>query len=276
MSFDKITIVITSFRSEKKIIKCLESIKDQCKVIIIENSKNHLLKIELENKFKNVKCIIPNSNLGYAKGNNLGLSKVKTEFALILNPDAELTTDSLKNFFITANALKDFAIIGPGNQYHNKENNLNKLINVDSVKGFAMFIKIAEFKTLGFFDENFFIYLEETDLCKRVIENGKKIYLDNSIEIMHQGGSSHDKEHNFEMELSRNWHWMWSLYYFNKKHYGTLKALIHISDKFITALLKYLFYLFILKKKKKLLYKQRLLGLWNSIIGQTSFYRPFE
>ena len=61
-----------------------------------------------------------------------------------------------------------------------------------------------------------FIYFEEIDLCRRLKNNNKKIYLDFGIEIEHIGGSSHNKQINNEMELSRNWHWMWSTFIITK------------------------------------------------------------
>ena len=129
-------------------------------------------------------------------------------------------------------------------------------------------------KNFGFFDENFFIYLEEIDLCKRLRKANKKIFLDKNIIVNHLGGSSHDKSINYQMELSRNWHWMWSTFYFNKKHYGYLFALISVSGKFFSALTKVIFYSFILNDKKRKIYFQRLSGLFNSIIGKKSWYRP--
>lgn len=276
MSFENITVVITTFKSEKKILNCLESIDKNCQVIVIENSNNHLLKIELEKKFTNLKCFVSKENLGYAKGNNFGLSKVQTKYALILNPDTELTKNALKNFFKTTNKLKDFAIIGPKDKDIQNQEISNNLLEVKYVKGFAMFLKMDHFKNIGFFDESFFIYLEEIDLCDRVRSLGKKIYLDSSIDIIHQGGSSHDEEYDFEMELSRNWHWMWSFYYYNKKYHGVYTAGLRVFNKFFSALIKYIFYSIIFKKNKKLIYKQRLSGLLNSIFGRPSFYRPFQ
>ena len=129
-------------------------------------------------------------------------------------------------------------------------------------------------KNFGFFDENFFIYLEEIDLCKRLRKANKKIFLDKKIIVNHLGGSSHDKSINYQMELSRNWHWMWSTFYFNKKHYGYLFALISVSGKFFSAFAKVIFYSLILNNKKRKIYFQRLSGLFNSIIGKKSWYRP--
>ena len=277
MTQNEITIVITSYKSNEKIVSCLKSIDKKYGVIVVENSKNDDFKKKIEKQFSNVRCIIAGENLGYAKGNNLGLSKVKTKYALILNPDSILEKDTIDNFFITAHKTKNFAIIGPAIQENsNFKPQTQTFAEVENVKGFAMFLNLQEFKEIGFFDKNFFIYLEEIDLCKRLKQNNKKIFLDPSIIVNHQGGSSHDEKYNFEMELSRNWHWMWSTFYFKKKHSGYFNALFSVFGKLISGLIKYIFYSFTFQKSKKLIYKQRISGLLNSIIGKPSWYRPFK
>ena len=70
-------------------------------IIVIENSNDKKLKDKLEKDYTNLKCILSDENLGYAKGNNLGLSYVKTKYALIINPDAEVHNKSINNFFIS-------------------------------------------------------------------------------------------------------------------------------------------------------------------------------
>ncbi len=278
MSFSKITIVITTFKSELVVEKCLESIPSEVQILIVENSNNIIFKNELEQKYKNVNCILAGDNLGYAKGNNLGISKVKTQYALILNPDAVLASDALDNFLQTASHFPDFAIIGPAKQEEYSLVDLNKekpeVFSVKSLKGFAMFLNLEQFQEIGFFDENFFIYLEEIDLCKRLEDKNKKIYLNKKIIIHHTGGSSHNEKVNFEMELSRNWHWMWSVFYFNKKHRGYIRALFSVSKKFFTSFLKIIFYSLLFNSQKKKIYFHRLSGLFNSIIGNKSWYRP--
>jgi GT2 family glycosyltransferase len=275
---DNITIVINTFRSEDKIFNCLNSIDSFCKVIIIENSDNKDFKKKLENKYSFVECFLAGENLGYANGNNLGLSKVKSEYALILNPDTTLEKETLYNFLNTAKKFNDFAIIGPARQdeYSNIDLYSDKadVFEVDALKGFAMLLNLKQFNEIGFFDSNFFIYLEEIDLCRRLKEKGKKIYLDKNIKINHVGGSSHNESINFEMELSRNWHWMWSLFYFNRKHFGYLNSLIKVSKKFISSFIKMIFFAIIFRRKQRKIYFQRFSGLFNSIIGKKSWYRP--
>ena len=91
IEFEKnITFVIVCFRSDNVIDKCLESINHNNKVIVVENSNNIFVKDRLEKKFSNVQVLISGDNIGYARGNNLGISKVNTKYAFILNPDAYL------------------------------------------------------------------------------------------------------------------------------------------------------------------------------------------
>jgi GT2 family glycosyltransferase len=274
-----LTIVIVSFKSEDILHRCIKSIDKKYPIIVIENSIDKKLKLELEQKYLNVNCILPKENLGYGGGNNLGLSKVKTNYTLILNPDVILMENSIENFFITVSKFPNFGIIAPisanekyDNFNHEKDINIKE---VENVKGFAMFFNMKNLKKSNFFDDNFFLYLEEIDLCKRVRLMDIKIFIDPSIKVEHFGGSSHVSEINKSMELSRNWHWMWSSFYFNKKHYGYLSALIKIFPKFFSSLFKFIFYLIIFKKDKSDIYKHRLLGIINSVLLKKSWYRPF-
>ena len=277
MSIKDITAVITSFKSENKIVNCIKSLGKDFQIIVIENSNDKKLKDKLEKDYTNLKCILSDENLGYAKGNNLGLSYVKTKYALIINPDAEVHNKSINNFFLSAKENPDFAIIAPFIQETHKGNfsEIKKgVIKVKNVKGFAMFLNLNQFKEIGFFDENFFIYFEEIDLCKRLIKKNKKILLDTNIKINHLGGTSHDVSINFEMEKSRNWHWMWSSFYFHKKHYGYLFAIIKILPKFFSAMFKTIFYKFASNNEKKDIYYCRFEGILNSILLRKSWYRP--
>ena len=105
------------------------------------------------------------------------------------------------------------------------------LIEVENLKGFAIFFNLSKFKK-KFFDENFFLFFEEIDLCKRVKKNNGKIYLNKNIVIRHEGASSVDKLNTFELEKNRNWHWMWSTFYYHKKYKGFFLALIYYRQNF--------------------------------------------
>ena len=274
MESKDISIVIVTFKSEDIISKCLKSIPNDIKVIIVENSKNEKFKKDLENKYKNVDCILTGSNRGYAAANNIGLNIVKTKYALVLNPDCILEHETIRNFFITANKVQDFHLIGPAqDQMINMDFKNNDFIEVENLKGFAIFFNMSKFSN-KFFDENYFLYFEEIDLCKYVKKNNGKIYLDKNIVIKHEGGSSVKKLNKIELEKNRNWHWMWSTFYFHKKHKGFLLALVIILPKLLSSFFKLFIFMLILNKEKHSIYVCRLSGIFNSIIGKKSWYRP--
>ena len=274
MESKELTIVIVTFKSDKKIISCLESISNKIPIIIVENSDNVDFKKNIESKFKNVNCILTGENKGYSIANNIGLKLVKSKYALVLNPDTVLEKNTIKNFFVFTESNKDFWLVGPASDqmveidYKSKNSQ-----EVKNLKGFAIFFNMSKFNG-EFFDENFFLYFEEIDLCKRIQINKGKIFLDKTIIINHEGGKSINNFFSFELEKNRNWHWMWSTFYFHKKYKGFFLATIIIFPKLLSALFKSIFYLIIFNKKKRDIYFHRLSGVLNSIAGKKSWYRP--
>ena len=274
MESKELSIVIVTFKSEEKIFDCLDSIPSNIKVNIIENSNNSNFKREIENKYQNVKCFLTGSNRGYAAANNIGLKNVHTKFALVLNPDTILDKKAIDNFFIAEKNLIDFWLLGPASdQKVNNNFKNNNILEVENLKGFAIFFNMKKFNN-NFFDENYFLYFEEIDLCKKVQNNNGKIYLDKNILINHEGSSSVNKTKKIELEKNRNWHWMWSSFYFHNKYKGILIALIIILPKLVSSIFKTFFYLLTFNTEKRDIYFCRLSGILNSIMGRKSWYRP--
>lgn len=273
ISLDQITFVITTFKSERVIYDCLSELPNISPKIIIENSGNNILKADLENKFQNLECFVMNENVGYGKANNFGISKSKTKYIFIINPDTFFSKKNL-DLFLSKIQKENFSIASvlEGHDRINYSFNDVGIKEVDHVKGFAMLLdKKNMFEK--YFDENFFLYLEDIDLCLDIRKSGGRIILVN-IKIKHLGGRSHGDEEDLEIEKSRNWHWMWSRFYFSKKKYGFTLAFILTFPNFLNSIIKYAFYTFIFNNKKKNIYKMRLLGLLNSYLLRKSFFRP--
>jgi N-acetylglucosaminyl-diphospho-decaprenol L-rhamnosyltransferase len=279
-NFEKnITFVIVSFKSGHIIEKCIRSINSSIKIIVVENSDNIYFKDYLENKFSNVEVIIAKENLGYGRGNNLGLSKVNTQYAFILNPDAALEENSLKELHKAQLILQDdFAILAPNLSdnygYFVKKNDVlqDEILEVDYVKGFAMLINLKKINFDKLFDENFFLFLEEIDLCKRLKNDGKKIFVIQKSKVQHLAKQA--SENSLNIELCRNWHWMWSLFYYNYKHFGTLIAYRITVGKFFSSIVKLFFALIFLNKKNFLIHYYRLNGLINAFLKKPAWLRP--
>ena len=291
ISRQTLSAVIVTFKSERVIHDCIKSIPNEIKIIVVDNSNDTKFKENIEKKYDNVECILSPNNLGMGSGNNLGLKHVKTDYAFILNPDVILKEDAIEEMIDGSKKIDSFAILAPLSvdaKYPNfkidkkSRNEINDILpfNVKSVDGYAMLLnlkkinEIETFKNLNYFDENFFMYLENDDLCKRLITFNQNIVIVPKSKIKHLGAQTVNPDYAHEVELSRNWHWIWSKFYYNKKHYGFLISLLIGFPNFLSANLKFLFYLFLNKNKKKQIYLQRVLGFINAVAGKRSSYRP--
>jgi len=286
ISRQNLSVIIVTLRSEKVIDRCIKSIDKNLPIIIVENSDNIKFKNYLESEYSNVRCILSKDNIGMGAGNNIGIKHSKTDYVYVLNPDTVLEPNTLEEIYIASKKLKDFSILSPISTQSNFPNyGKTKVKNfikpndafpfkVDYVDGFSMLINKSKFKANHFFDENFFMYLENNDLCNRVLNNGGSIYIIPKSKINHFGGKAVDVKFSNEVELSRNWHWMWSTFYYNKKNKNFYLALVLILPKLFSSFIKCIFYLSVSNKKKKTIYCFRLNGIVNSILGKKSWYRP--
>ena len=288
ISRQSLSVIIVSFKSDHVIHRCIGSIDKQIEIIVIDNSNSPKFKKNIEEKYENVKCILSQKNVGMGAGNNIGIKHIDKDFAFILNPDIILGKSAIDEIINASKTIDSFGVIAPisdnikyPNYKFDKNKNdkfdLNNPFKVKSVDGYAMLLNLKKLRHLNnfyFFDENFFLYLENDDLCKRLGANNEDIYIIPKSKISHLGGEAVDLKYEYEVELSRNWHWMWSKFYFNKKHFGYLNATLKTLNNLMSAKIKFFYYLITFNKNKRKVYQMRLLGLLNSMMGNKSFYRP--
>ena len=287
-----LSVVIVTYKTNLNILeKCLSSIDPSVKIILVENSSKFINEDQISNKYKNVSIFCSGENIGYGGGNNYGLQKVDTKYALILNPDIICEKNYFQNLKNYLNDELDFSIIG--SQYIDNElyapagffdsdlslkdaeyiQNLN-LSKVDWVVGCSMLLNLKKFKSKFIFDENFFLFFEEFDLCKFLKKNGENVYSSSKLIVNHFGfKSSTDFTNETDLIKLRNWHYMWSYFYYHKKNEGYFKALKVSFGKLIRSFLKFIFFTLIFNKKKRTNYFYRFLGLLNSMMGKKSLFR---
>ena len=280
MNYSDITVGIVTFKSEKVLFECLKSIKKIKKIIIFDNSYDLDLKKKIKKTYPSIKFLLSKKNLGYGVANNKIINLCSSKYLFILNPDTILLRNCEFYLLKSINTIKsNFSIIAPLSQEKNfgffekKNSKFNfGLLEVDYVKGFAMLINIKKIKKIGLFDKNFFLYLEEIDLCKRLKETKQKIFLNKFAKIKHFAAKSSNI--GFEFEKCRNWHWMWSSFYFKKKQTNFFNSFFTFFPILIFNLVKLILYLLILNKNKSIIYYYRASGIFNAMIGKSSWFRP--
>lgn len=196
---------------------CFEQIKKYFKKyngLVCDVSKNHDLK-------KPIKILNSGGNCGYAKGINMGAKYATGEVLLIMNPDSELLYDDFDKVYSEFNSNEKLAVAGLkliGN--HGIEKTAGKFLNpltflfyslgledifslryasrnkekVDFVSGGFTAIKRDVFDKLNGYDEDYFMYVEDMDLCYRAKKRGYEIYYLPYATIKHQGQGSSSRE----------------------------------------------------------------------------------
>ena len=260
------TVIIVAYKSEKIIEKNLNELDLNCKIIIIDNSYNKNFKSYIEEKYKNVKVIL-NDNKGFGQAANLGANLANTEYIFFCSPDNFIEANTVYKLEQTANKYKNFGLL----ILTDEKSKEVEIIQVDKEVGMSSFFtKRTNFIKLSGFDENFFLYYEDVDLVKRYLNNNLSIY---KVPITFKNNhGSHDHIYNLEIEINRNWHYMWSKFYFSRKHNNYLLSFFINLPYLLRSVLKII--LNYKNKEKKVKYIARINGLINGYQSRPSWYRP--
>ena len=274
---NEITIVIITYKSRKIIYDFIKKIPSTIKIIIIDNSQDYELKKNIEEKYKNISVYLKENN-GVSSALNYAVEKIKTKYFLQISPDLEFNFEDLNTFLDFAKTKKNnFAALGPRfldvKQKSHKQINENlELGKIDSIHGSCMFIDKDIFLKIGKFDENFFLYFEETEYCYRAKKKGYLSYQINDIKVTTKGRSVDLESESFSNILI--WHFIWSKFYFHKKKYGKLLSLIIFLPLLVRILFRIILYTITKNQISITKYKTRFDGLLKSIKGQKSDLRP--
>lgn len=219
----KSSIIILTYNSSRFIEGLLKSIKDFAKdseVLVVDNDSSDET-VKLAKKFDFVKVLETGENLGFAKGINYSVKKASGDFLLFLNPDAVFKSGKIEDLISVFDDSSVGVAGGKLLSFEGKtEKSAGKFFNfwealaiilgldealgvrfspdstraVDFVSGGAMTVRRLAFEKVGGFDENFFMYLEDMDLCYRMKKAGYKTIFTPGIVITHAGQGSSSKE----------------------------------------------------------------------------------
>ncbi len=245
-----LSIIIVDYNSKAYTIKCVESLLSHLagmtyEIIVIDNcSPEKIARTDLP-KLHQISLVEADQNLGFGNGNNIGAAQAKGTYILLLNPDTLIFDNSIEQMFINIQKDPQIGILGPqiitsttgpaeidhygdfptltslisrNNQRHNKVK--NSIIQTERVTGACMMMRRSLFNQVGGFDTKFFMYFEDTDLCKKIALMGYQNAVLQDAKIIHFGGKS-QKNNKKKKQIYYK-----SQDYFFKKHYGLWPMLI--------------------------------------------------
>ena len=279
-----LSIVIISYKSITNLQNCLSSLGGKREILIIENSNNYEIKEVIEKKYKNCKVILNKVNLGFGTASNIGIEKAKTQYVLLLSTDVVITEDqidilenkilNMSNSFTLGSPISDDLIDFIKNNNFDKflenqvlnTNSEEDFTKVDLIKGCSLIINLERFKKRKVFDENFFFFFEEIDLCRRMKVSKNTLIIFNKVKIVHHSGGGLDEKLQTNYDNFRNWNFYWSRFYYHKKHYGYLSSFKMHFSKLIRFFISFII-LYFFSKEKFRKNKFRFFGLFSSIVG---------
>ena len=252
----KLSIIIIDFNSSQYIESCLKSLNGFApslpyEIIVVDNAslENHLESYKQINHV--VKTYRLDKNIGFGAANNFAVEQSTGEYILLLNPDTLIVDDSIdtmakflelhqeigaltcllygkdkktlqRHFFGKFQSLLGLTLRHYNYQKVEKD---KEFFYTDIVTGACLMIRRDLFKKVGRFDENIFMYLEDDDLCKRLVDYGYKNAVLNAAKIIHlEGKSSNRREKKKYYFASQNYYW--------QKHNGYFATLMMKALRF--------------------------------------------
>ena len=236
------TVVLPTFFPGDEIFENLKSIPTNLKIIVVDNSYNQSVKEKIS-KYEN--CEYHNiGDVGLGKTFNFALSKVQTPYVLLTQPDVILRKNCIENLIQGFKKYKNAGMVVPivfDNKIYskydfydlkysrkkkiflNKKNKINSTFPsgdfcVDAVNATTMLIRVEALEKINGWDDNYYVYLEDIDICLRLKLNDYSIIKIAEAKVDHLGWSSHFTEIKDTMNVSRIWHFTWSSLYFENKY----------------------------------------------------------
>ena len=233
MTSPTLSIVILSWNVRELLRKCLASLPwtdPQVEVIVVDAGSADGSAEVARQEFPAARLIAQPDNLGYTRGNNLGLRAATGRYLLILNPDTEVVGDALTRMLAYMDGHSQTGLLGPQlvspdgsvqstrrrfptlltaffestwlqplaprsllNRYYALDLSDDAISEVDWVMGAALLVRREAYEQVGGFDEGFFMYSEEVDWCRRIKAAGWQVVYFPPARVIHHAGRSSEQ-----------------------------------------------------------------------------------
>lgn len=248
-----------------------DSVPVPYEIIVIDNASKEGLPLRITSVWPGVRLLISEENLGFAKAANYGVRQARGKYVVLVNPDTLVYSGTIAKLYDFMENNPDAAGVSPQAFYTTGEHQpvarrfitLGYIlfgrrsifhrfmpnnpftrrylysgiehsplpVEVEALIGAFMFLRREAFLDVGGFDERFFFYAEDIDLCRRLHRKGWKIYLHPGARIIHFYGGSRKRIHLFS-----EYHRMKAFYKFFTKHLSGLKAIQPILAQGLAAI----------------------------------------
>jgi hypothetical protein len=251
----ELSVILVNFNDKAHLGDCLSSLEKgisglAAEVILVDNNSQDGSLELVRTSFPRVRLIQNAENIGYAKANNIGIKASRGDFILFLNTDTVVPPEALPSLLTLMRGKPELGAIGPALVHENKRfqvsfgrkvsffaeilqkfilnpyykkalNHSSKPREVGWLSGACLFAGRPALEDAGLFDENFFLYFEDIDLCVRMREKGWRLVFFPGVKVIHTGAATTSvRRLQTRLENRR------SQLYFYRKHNSRLSILL--------------------------------------------------
>lgn len=300
-----LSIIIVNLNTCELLKQCLQAVHNSVmgidfEVIVVDNGSYDESVGFVKQQYPHLRLIENKSNIGFAKANNQGIKVSKGRYLLLLNSDAFLLENTIKEMINFADNQNEVAVVGsmwlnPDGSFQASYNDFPKLLpecmlslgiakilyspffpsyppeestkikRCDWVGGACMLVRKSAIDEVGLLNENYFMYVEEADWCYRMVKAGWEVFYLPQAKVIHLGGQSADR-----ISLQQQIRLYQSKYYFFLNHYGFFEGKLFKCFVHFSALIKSCYWLIrgLLKQNPTIETRERSKIYWQVAISR--------
>ncbi|MBC7617690.1 MAG: glycosyltransferase family 2 protein [Candidatus Saccharibacteria bacterium] len=234
LDLERVTVVMATYHSGHCAAELGRCLADFPHVTVIDNASSDDTVAKVRQHLPKAQVLINERNLGFGAANNRGIWAANTEFVLLLNPDCIIDAKAVAMLIRTAERYPSAAVVAP--QLLSRQGKLDLSYCwtpstwaaqgpgaeaeacVGFVSGACMLIRREAMLGVKGFDEDFFLYQEDTDLCLRLAKQCGELILNPQSKVTHLSRGSSSGKSRFKAEYLRGYHHIQSKFLFDSKH----------------------------------------------------------
>lgn len=275
-----LTVVIVTYNSAHCVPALAAGLQGVERVVVVDNASDDDTVARVRAQIPQAQVLVNESNRGFGAANNRALHEVQTRYALLLNPDCLPDAEFFAGMVQAANQFPHAALIAPHLLRRHGDVELSYRwpathwtstgpqavgpCSVGFVCGAVMLLNMAALREVGFFDETFFLYYEDEDLCQRVFLVRRDIVLVPQVSIAHLSRGSVKGRSPLRSEYLRGYHHAQSKLVFERKYFGEAAAEVLRRKTLVLALLTLLLRVLLPQPRYLARLVGRLAGLWRA------------
>ncbi len=233
---DDVTVIVVTYNSAHCLATLAPLLRECAHVIVFDNDSQDGTLTQARERLPHAHLIASAQNLGFGAANNRALAQVRTPFAMLLNPDCEMERGHLEKLLGIAAQFPEAALVAPQlmdargraevnyrwptTHWVSKGPAASGPICVGFLCGAAMLLRLPVCAPVGFFDERFFLYYEDDDLCLRLFQAQLPMLLVPDVQVVHRSRGSVKSASPWRSEYGRGYHHAQSKLIFAAKHQG--------------------------------------------------------